>query len=397
MRLQLRCSKTIVKNWICWTRRFPNAAQIWKRIRRMHICEASCFLSIRKSSRRSNKFFGRNKVKASKFAVCALGIILLAAARPAKCAAGPAGSPAGTAQLQVTHNFDRTLPLPPGQSLRIEHKFGDITVRTHSSRDIHISAAIHVSASSQQDAEAYANQIQIHVESSASGVLVRTDYPSENNSGWGHGAPSVSVEYTIDMPENAPLTIRNKFGGVSVAGLKAATDIDAENGSVSVHDGRGAQMLRASFGALELIGNEGDADLGVTNGNVTASDIRGTLTLHDKFGAVNASNIERTATITNGNGSVRLHHAAGATVTNSFGAVEVTNITGSADLGASFDHVTFLNIKQKLICHSQNGNVSGSGVGGSATIHTSFGKVDVHDIGGPLEVVDQNGKIIARD
>ena len=135
------------------------------------------------------------------------------------------------------------MPLPQGQSLRIEHKFGDITVRTHASRDIHISAAIHVSASSQQDAESYANQIQIHIESSSSGVLIRTDYPDQNDSWWGHiEHVSFSVEYTIDMPENAPLTIRNKFGKVSVAGLKAATDIDDEQGSVQLHDGRGTQL-----------------------------------------------------------------------------------------------------------------------------------------------------------
>ncbi len=84
-----------------------------------------------------------------------------------------------------------------------------------------------------------------------SGVLVRTDYPDQNNSWWGHRNFSVSVEYTIEMPENAPLTIRNKFGKISVAGLKAATDIDDEQGSVSVHDGRGTQLLRASFGAIE--------------------------------------------------------------------------------------------------------------------------------------------------
>src|SRR5579864_3130854 len=147
----------------------------------MHICEASCFPSIRKSSRRCSKFFGRNNVKVGKFAVCALGIFLLGAVRPAISAAAPAGVPAASAQQQVTHNFDRSIPLLAGQALRIEHKFGDITVRTHASRDVHVSAAIHVSASSQDDAENYAKQIQIHVESSASGVLVRTDYPEQNN------------------------------------------------------------------------------------------------------------------------------------------------------------------------------------------------------------------------
>src|SRR5579863_7937168 len=171
-----------------------------------HICEASCFPSIRKNSKRLSKFFGRNNVKVGEIAACALGIFLLGAVRPASSAPSPA--PAASAQQQVSHNFDRSIPLPAGQSLRIEHKFGDITVRTHASRDVHVSAAIHVSASSQEDAETYANQIQIHIESSSSGVLIRTDYPEQTDSWWGRHNVSFSVEYTIDMPEDAPLTIR---------------------------------------------------------------------------------------------------------------------------------------------------------------------------------------------
>jgi hypothetical protein len=362
----------------------------------MLICAPNCCRFISKSSKRLSKFFGRNDVKASKFAVCAVGILLLGLVRPAMSAAAGAGVPAG-AQQQVTHNFDRTAPLPSGQSVRIEHRFGDITVRTHASRDVHVYAAIHVSASSQQDAENYANQIKIQVESSSTGILVRTDYPEHNDSWWGGRNVSMSVEYTIDMPADAPLTIRNKFGKVSVAGLKAATDIDAEQGGVSVHDGHGTQLVRASFGSVELITNDGDADLASTNGSVTASDIKGALTIHDRFG------------------SVRLHRAGASSITNSFGAVEagdisgdlilrnqngsvdVTNVNGSADISTSFARITFLNIKQKLACRSQNGAVTGSGVGGSAIIHTSFGNVDVHDIGGPVEVVDQNAKVIVRD
>src|ERR1019366_419102 len=179
-------------------------------------------------------------------------MILLAAVLPAISDAAPAGRPGGSAQQQVTHNFDRSIPLPSGQSLRIEHRFGDITVRTHASRDVHVSAAIHVSASSQQDAETYANQIQIHIEPSASGVLVRTDYPEHADSWWGGRNTSMSVEYVVELPADAPLTVRNKFGKVNVAGLKAATDIDAEQGSVSVHDGKGTQLVRASFGSVEL-------------------------------------------------------------------------------------------------------------------------------------------------
>ncbi len=77
------------------------------------------------------------------------------------------------------------------------------------------------------------------------------------------------------MPQDAPLTVRNSFGGVTVDGLKAATDIDDKNGSVAVHDGKGSQLLRNAFGSIELLGNEGDADVATSNGGVRVARIQG--------------------------------------------------------------------------------------------------------------------------
>lgn len=100
-------------------------------------------------------------------------------------------------QQEVKHTFDKTVPLPSGQSLRIEHRLGSITVRTHSSSDVHVSANIRVAASSQEDAENFANQIQIRLESSTAGVLVRTEYPEQNNSFWNRR--NISFQSTMKL------------------------------------------------------------------------------------------------------------------------------------------------------------------------------------------------------
>ena len=92
-------------------------------------------------------------MKAWRVAACAAAIWMAgtAASVPVKATPAPERAASGREEV-VSHNFDRTVPLPSGQSVRMEHKFGDITVRTHASRDVHIAATIRVSASSQQEA-----------------------------------------------------------------------------------------------------------------------------------------------------------------------------------------------------------------------------------------------------
>src|SRR5207253_5105399 len=56
----------------------------------------------------------------------------------------PAANPG---QEQVSRDFQQTVTLGAGQSVRIEHKFGSVRVHGESGRDVKISATIRVQAS----------------------------------------------------------------------------------------------------------------------------------------------------------------------------------------------------------------------------------------------------------
>ncbi|MGB7029475.1 MAG: hypothetical protein WBD72_19485, partial [Candidatus Acidiferrum sp.] len=114
-----------------------------------------------------------------------------------------AGNPA---QEEVTRDFAKTLTLGTGQSVSIEHKFGQIKVHGESGRDVKISATIRAQASSHEEADSFAQKIQIEVQQTGSGVSIRTIYPPEENK-WFHLSKhsSWSVSYDIAMPSDAPL------------------------------------------------------------------------------------------------------------------------------------------------------------------------------------------------
>src|SRR5579863_8407893 len=178
-------------------------------------------------------------------------------------AAVPALPASRAAQEEATRDFQKTVTLGAGQSVRIEHKFGEVKIHGESGREVKISATIRAQASAREEAESFAQKIQIDVQQTGEGVRIKTIYP-EGEKSWFHSSKhsSWSVNYDIAMPSDAPLTMRNSFGGIDAAGIHGYNDLEDSYGSLSVHDAGPAQLSN-SFGSIELAG---------AGGNVTVSD-----------------------------------------------------------------------------------------------------------------------------
>src|SRR5712664_1817925 len=101
-----------------------------------------------------------------------------------------------SAQEQVSRDFQKTVTLGAGQAVRVEHKFGEVRLHGESGRDVKISAIIRAQASSHEEAESFAQKIQIEVQQTGEGVRVRTIYPDEEKR-WFHLSKrsSYSVNY----------------------------------------------------------------------------------------------------------------------------------------------------------------------------------------------------------
>ena len=281
---------------------------------------------------------------------------------------------------EVVRSFDKTVPLASGSRLTVEHKNGDLRIRTHRAAEVRVSAKIHGSSSDEPEIRKFLDGITIAVESSATGVSVRTTYPDKSWHFAGTGHVSYSVDYEIVMPESSPLEVRSRFGDVSVEGLKAAADIHDANGKISLRDGRGAQRLENAFGAIDVASVVGDVTATNANGAVSASDIEGALEVRNRFGRVLAVRIAKGARIVNGNGEVQ--------VTDSGGEVNVEN---------AFGPVQLRNLKGKATVENANGTIVASGIAGGMSVRGSFGTVDLSDVGGPVEARNQNATLRVRD
>ena len=329
----------------------------------------------------------------------------------------PVVTAATPAQQDVSRDFQKTLTLPAGQSFRIESKFGEIRLHGESGRDVKISATIHVQANTREEADAYAQKIQIEVEQGGDGVRVRTVYPDDGKKWYVRvgKSPSYSVNYDIALPSDAPIFVRNSFGNVTSTDVRGKGEIENSHGSLTVRNA-GPARLNNSFGSIDLTGASGDTSINDNNGSVQASDVKGALELHNRFGNITVRDIQGTASIIGGNGNVTVSGAGSANVTTSFGNADVSNIHagltlhdnngnlevasvgGTADISNSFGNVAFSDVKGRVECTTTNGRVQGrSAEGSSVTIRDSFGEIDLSNIAGNLDAETSNGKISVRD
>ncbi|MGI8959035.1 MAG: hypothetical protein ACR2IV_04580 [Bryobacteraceae bacterium] len=315
------------------------------------------------------------------------------------------------AREEYTRAFDKTLALRSGQRISLEHKLGDIVIRTHPQQEVVIHADIRVSASGTNQAKQFADRLEILIEPSASELSIRTRYPATPSSFFGRNV-SYSVRYEITIPETAPLQVRNSFGAVSITGVKANSDITTSHGALEFHDGRGAQRLEDSFASIKVANNVGDVTVQASNGSVDVSDIAGAVSVRDRFASVTAARVSKGLTVTNSNGAVQVTDSGGTgKIRNSFGGVtvrsfhgdlivnnangkvEATNVQGPAELNTSFGGVGFSDIGGQLSIRTSNSSVNGEKVGGPVTIQTSFGSVTASDIQRGVRIQSNNGNI----
>src|SRR5256884_2697039 len=323
---------------------------------------------------------------------------------------------ASPAQEQVSKDFQQTVTLGAGQSVRVDHKFGSVRLHGEAGREVKISATIRAQASSREEAESFAQKIKIEVQQTGEGVRIKTIYPEEEKK-WFHSSKSSSwsVSYDIGMPSDAPIIVRNSFGSVDVTGIHGAADVENGYGMLTARDA-GVGRWNNAFGSIELTGAVGNVSVSDNNGSVQVSDVKGTLEVRNRFGSITTRSIQGAVTITAGNGAVALTDAASANITTSFGSVdarnirgdlsvrdnngnvEISNVGGATDITDSFGNVSFSDVHGRVNCTTNNGRVKGSSVtGGSVTIRDSFGNIELDTISGAVDAETSNGRITVRD
>jgi hypothetical protein len=153
-----------------------------------------------------------------------------------------------------------------------------------------------VESSSQADAEASLNDLQVEITETADEIIVRTVQPTNT------GNRNFIVDYELLVPERLAANITNVNGEITVDDFDGGASVTNVNGLVIVRDIEGDT-------AVSLVNGNIDADLRIEDdGSIDLVNVNGTIDLQNEV----RSPTSLTGTLGNGEGTIRLESTNGS-------------------------------------------------------------------------------------
>ncbi len=189
---------------------------------------------------------------------------------------------------------------------------------------------------------------------------------------------SVQSDLVLKVPATNGVEVKNRFGGVKVAGTRGAVGVDCRNGTLELSDLEGAVTARTSFASLRAR-KIGPAQLTNQNGSIDAADVTGDLNATTSFAKIQLRDVKGHAVVKNQNG-----------------AIDALRVTGDLAASTSFGDLRAESVGGKAELKGQNSRVEVIGVTGPVKATTSFGTLRLVGLGAGAELKNQNGAIDAR-
>ncbi|MCC9137199.1 hypothetical protein ACFSKU_04310 [Pontibacter silvestris] len=215
---------------------------------------------------------------------------------------------ASTFNSEKRKSFDKTYKVSNSELLNIENKFGKIHVNTWNRKEVQVRIDIVARASSEQNAQKILDGITISESRDSKMISLRTEMESIRTSG--NSNRSFEINYTVFMPEENPVALKNSFGEVYLADLKGKADITVKYGSLKTNNlSNSSNNIRVAFGSGSCgFINHGNIDVAYSDFSVDGTNgLQGSskfsdliigslgevLTMDVKYGSFKVDNISR--------------------------------------------------------------------------------------------------------
>ena len=262
-----------------------------------------------------------------------------------------------TASAKVERTVEKSFPVQPGARLTVSTSGGEIRVDPGADAVIKVVAKEHIRASSDADADALLQKLDLVIEQRGNDVVATASY--REGSGFHFGSwPPVQVDFIVTVPSRTSVELKTSGGDVVVGDLdgavhahtsggeielgKIGADIDASTsgGSVRLKEGRGAVKLTTSGGNISAEHIAGPAELRTSGGDIRIDAVESTLSAHTSGGnvrAVFAGPLKGDCTLSTSGGDVKTTVAEGAgfrlDAETSGGDVDASGLTISIEHG----------------------------------------------------------------
>ncbi|GAB4395206.1 MAG: hypothetical protein OHK0053_00960 [Microscillaceae bacterium] len=175
-----------------------------------------------------------------------------------------------TAQVKQSKTLQHNFPVNGANSLSIINKYGQIHVNTAPVAQIQVKILITADAKNTETAQKILNGLDVKVQSGPqisletvaslgwknlmNEVQIQTLQGNQNVPVKGNTKADYQVDYTVTMPENFPLNLNNRFGGIYLGKHTGRLQLWLEYGSLKTHrlEGNDKKIINVKFGNADI-------------------------------------------------------------------------------------------------------------------------------------------------
>lgn len=163
--------------------------------------------------------------------------------------------------ILLEKKYDKSFAYDEGDKVDIKNKYGEVIVRTWYNDSIRIKVKIEATGKNQETVNKEMRRVELNLRKIGSIVSGTTTFDRSRKGFLGElldqvedysksvvGGGKITVDYELWVPENASVTIENKFGDVYLADLHGLVSIDLSHGDLRANKITDQLILKHSFG-----------------------------------------------------------------------------------------------------------------------------------------------------
>lgn len=260
----------------------------------------------------------------------------------------------GKPNEKYTKTVSKSFAATPQTFLRLDNKFGTVSITSWDKPEISIEVSIEVQTDSKQEAESTLNGITIRLNQLQDTIIATTifDEKSEKIKGFfnlGQNAKEFSVNYTVKLPKQTNIIVSQKFGDVNLDEVSGYASINVKYGNLRI-----GNLTRGNVQPLNSI------ELGYAEGNI---DNLGWCSVDLKFSKLNITKV-KAAVLVSKHSNIEVENASSLVVKGKFDNYRIGSIKNLVAEG-SYTEFRVETLTGKLSVEGKFGGVRVDQIGSS--------------------------------
>jgi Putative adhesin len=195
-------------------------------------------------------------------------------------------SVAQTTLQVVTKTVEKTMAYKPGFSLNIDAEKAEITVKANpNAKEISVKIDLISKNPNLQDAKKDIDAIKYVAENQGKTVYLRNYIGIEKGSA--KPTSDLKTRYTIEVPAEMSVSIKNNFGKLNVSGLRNKVMLITEFCKTILTDIKGEMFINTRLGDIDGRGLEGKISVQSNRSDLFLSMSKGECAITAQFGKIN--------------------------------------------------------------------------------------------------------------